>query len=235
MILKTMSPKDVAEIAAAVLASIGGGGAIVMGLSGFLGKMWAERALEKDRQEYNRLNAAFSQQLDLATRRVQAELDTITHLHKIRVESEFEKVRELWKKIAALRTAYHNLPAPGFRLVFPDKELQHKHEVEASIRFSKCLTELFEVWSGDMLSIPKNIADATETLVTLARLEEVYALQDPDPFAPGAMAGFDAQARAKFFEERANRLVTFVKGSKELEAMMRKHLQRDAEESQLVS
>ena len=43
-----MSFQDVFQIASAVLLSLGTGGAIVVGLSSWLGKVWASRILEKD-------------------------------------------------------------------------------------------------------------------------------------------------------------------------------------------
>jgi hypothetical protein len=84
-----MTPKEILEVALTVIASLGGGGVIVFGLSGYLGKRWADRALEKERHEYTKLNMEFTQQLDLATRRIQIELDAIGHLHKLKTESEF--------------------------------------------------------------------------------------------------------------------------------------------------
>src|SRR5580704_11559963 len=84
-VTRSVSLKDAFEMAAAVIVSLGGGGAIVFGLSGFLGKLWADRALqsqkaegerqlERQRQEYAQLNISFTHQLDLASKQVQAEL-----------------------------------------------------------------------------------------------------------------------------------------------------------------
>jgi hypothetical protein len=148
-----MNTKEVWEVALAVIASLGGGGLIVFGLSGYLGKLWADRALEKQKHEYAKLNIAFTQQLDLATRRIQVELDALGHLHKLAIESEFEKIRELWKKIAALRTAFYNLPKAGFRLVLADAAKQHERELKASEIFIDNINALFDVWTGEMLSI----------------------------------------------------------------------------------
>jgi hypothetical protein len=226
-----MSVKEVLEVAATVIGGLGGGGLIVFGLSGYLGKRWAESALNRQRQEYAQLNIALTQQLDLTTRRVQAELDTLSHLRKLKIELELEKVRELWKKIAIVRTAYHNVPKAGGGLAFADAEQQHKHQVNASLDFSKSLSELFNVWSQEMLSIPEHIADATLKLIDIARLEEYYALLYPDPFAPGAMAAFDGNTSAAFFNQRADRLGQFVTGAKEIESMMRKHIRGDAEDN----
>ena len=46
---KTMNYDDVFNIAAAILASVGGSAIIIVGLSSWLGKVWANRILEKDK------------------------------------------------------------------------------------------------------------------------------------------------------------------------------------------
>lgn len=42
----------IVEIAAAILVSLGGAGAIILGLSGYLGKLWAQRLMEQERASY---------------------------------------------------------------------------------------------------------------------------------------------------------------------------------------
>lgn len=43
---------DILKIVATAVASVGGGGAIVFGLSSFLGKVWANRLMEAERARY---------------------------------------------------------------------------------------------------------------------------------------------------------------------------------------
>lgn len=47
-----MTPSDVLQIALTILASLGGGVVIVFALSSFLGKVWANRLMEKDRAKH---------------------------------------------------------------------------------------------------------------------------------------------------------------------------------------
>jgi hypothetical protein len=47
-----MSFQDVLQISVTVLASLGGGGVIVVGFASWLGKVWAARILEQDRKKY---------------------------------------------------------------------------------------------------------------------------------------------------------------------------------------
>jgi len=48
------APIDVLEVALTVIASLGGGGLIVLGLSSWLGKTWATRIMERERAELER-------------------------------------------------------------------------------------------------------------------------------------------------------------------------------------
>jgi len=220
-----MTPKEILEVAVTVIGSLGGGGLIVFGLSSYLGKLWADRALEKQKQEYNQLNIAFTHQLDLATRRLQIELDALGYLHKLRTESEFEKIRELWRHVASLQAAYFNLPRAGFALVSDDEDLNRKIRIQASHNFSKRLSEAYEVWSRELLSIPEDIAKAAEELINIGRFEEAVALQFPDPYDNAAMAAFSGTTRAQFFDQRNERMEQFKTKANELLAMMRQHQQ----------
>ncbi len=49
-----MTFEDVAKIVLTIIASIGGGGLLVLGLSGWLGKVWANRLMAADQANHNR-------------------------------------------------------------------------------------------------------------------------------------------------------------------------------------
>jgi hypothetical protein len=196
----------------------------VFGLSGFLGKLWAQRGLEKQRQEYTRLNLEFSHQLDLASRRLQIELDAIGHLHRLRTESEFQKIRELWERIAVLRDAFGAIPKAGFAFVSPDKDKQHKYHIETSQEFTRRFSEARELLIEETLAIPKEIADAARDLLTIAQEEVMQAIQYPDPFDANTMVLFNDKARADFFDARSRNLKEFTTRADRLEATMRQYL-----------
>jgi hypothetical protein len=82
----------------------------VFALSGYLGKIWADRGLEKQKQEHAHVNIEFTNQLGIATRRLQTELDAVGHLRKLAIESEFQKLNALWKSLAAVEIASGTLP-----------------------------------------------------------------------------------------------------------------------------
>ena len=75
------------DLALAIITSLGGGSAIVFGLSTFLGKVWAGRILEKDKLQY---------QSEMES--IKSELNKKIHEHNVaisRVDSQrAEAVRE---------------------------------------------------------------------------------------------------------------------------------------------
>ena len=220
-----MTPKDVLEICATIIASLGGAGAIIFGLSGYLGKVWADRALASQQQQYAQLNIAFSNQLDIATRRLQVELDTLGVLHKLRTESEFDKVREMWRHIARLRGAFWSIPKAGLQFGSPDKERQHKYNVMTSEEFIKRFDEAEVFWNAESLVIPATIADSTEKVLKIAKEEVFQAFQFPDPMDRDTMIGFDSSMTANFFDQRAKNLRAFEAASQDLKKLMREYLQ----------
>ena len=146
----------------------------------------------------------------------QVELDAIGHLHKLRTESEFEKLRDLWRCVASLQAAYFGLPNQGFVLAFADESLNKKLRIQASFDFSKRLSETFEIWSRELLSIPEDIAKTAEEIIKSGRHEEILAIQFPDPYDNTAMAAFDGNSRREFWEQRNQRLEQFKTKVKEL-------------------
>jgi hypothetical protein len=71
-----MGIKEILEVAAAVLASLGGGGLIVFKLSDFLGKLWAERLMSRERAKYDRELAEFRAKLEQFNQEKLTELQT---------------------------------------------------------------------------------------------------------------------------------------------------------------
>ena len=213
--------KDVIEI----LASLGGGGAIVFGLSGYLGKVWAARELEKQRQEYLQLNLELTHQLDLIFRRAQVELDALGHLHKLRIGSEFEKERELWKRIVRLKEGFQALPHPSYVPLGPsDRDAQKEYCVTASRDFVTRCDEAVQFLNEEMLSISKPLADGATFILGIARSESVMAQLHPDPFTSEWLARLERDKAGQidsFFQRRANNLKCFCKGAEHLEQEVR--------------
>ena len=80
-----MTTGEILPIVLTAIASLGGGGAIVLGLSSYLGKLWAERLMEKERhthsEELERLRSDLKLRNDEQVKRMQNELDIYKEKH----------------------------------------------------------------------------------------------------------------------------------------------------------
>jgi len=231
-----VSLKDAFPVAAAVIVSLGGGGAIVYKLSGYLGKLWAERALqsqrtegerqlEKQRQEYAQLNISFTHQLELASKQVQAELDRIGLLHKLRTESEFQKLSDLWKTIARLKVAFHRLPHTAYDIEKPDSAAHHQNCLNWSQQFFERWRDAFELWNEEALSIPNYIYLIAAKILQIANQELPCSLEYPDPFDKTHPELLEGNALADILKKRSERADDFGKKSEDLLDEIRKYLQ----------
>jgi hypothetical protein len=91
------------EVAQAVLLSIGGGSLIILALSSWLGKIWASRILETDRNKYalemesiRQANKSVSDALQIASS---------AHSESVRIYAELrcDAVTKLWKEFRRIK------------------------------------------------------------------------------------------------------------------------------------
>ena len=220
-----MTLKEVFEIAGAIIASLGGSSAIVFALSGYFGKRWADRALERQKQEYTKLNIEFSNQIDIATRRIQIELDALGHLHKLRTEAEFDKLQGLWSQITAVRGALYALPRAGFAFLPSDEKKRKEFHMDASSSFLEKYNTAQQFLNENALSIPKQIGDAANKLLAIAQQQVPQVLLLPDPFDPDPMMNFFGETSRQFFDKREKQVQEYGKEAEKLELTMREYLQ----------
>ncbi|MCE5180851.1 MAG: hypothetical protein LLG15_03530 [Betaproteobacteria bacterium] len=81
----TVTVLELAELSGAVLVALGGGGAIVAGLSSWLGKVWAERLMGKERIAHDQALTALRAKLDRDNQQslegLRTELDLLKQKH----------------------------------------------------------------------------------------------------------------------------------------------------------
>jgi hypothetical protein len=98
-----MSFQDFLKLVGAILAAIGGGGALVLALSSWLGKIWAERILNQDRHRYNveieKVKSDYRHLVDSTLERLKDELGRGQFVHHLQFETEFKIYLDLWDKV----------------------------------------------------------------------------------------------------------------------------------------
>jgi hypothetical protein len=211
-----MSFGDALEVGAAVVASLGGGGVIVLSLSGYLGKLWAERALEREKNIYAELLLATKSELDKAASRYQVELDKLGLVHRLRLTEEFTRLGSLWKQMAILQNAFNGAVGRGLRMMPADLDERQKYQDQLRSDYIRTLYEARKYFMEEKLFVPKFIADSAELTLKEARVEsDLY-----DMFANH----HDPGVRRAYLEDGPECLEKFNSGMQALESLMREHL-----------
>ncbi len=164
-----MDWKDALTLGTTIVTSLGGGGVIVFKLSGYLGRVWADRALEKDRFEYGQLRSKLEADLRNASQFLQAELDKLSLIHKLRTEGEFQRLATMWKNFANLRSAFASLAHLGYKP--SDANQRSVYASERRDEFRSAIASTRQSFYEEMVFIPKNIADLAQDILQLAQKE----------------------------------------------------------------
>jgi hypothetical protein len=137
-----------------------------------------------------------------------------SHMHKIRTESEFEKVRELWKHIVALRDAFWSIPKAGG---FTGQRPGAKESAEFVKRYDAAARFLDE----EILCIPRSVAHEAKALLKIAFDDALRSQHYPDPFNGSASEILGEAGWRDFVESRSNNLKNFNVGAEKLANTMR--------------
>jgi hypothetical protein len=122
-----------------LIAELGGLAVIVIGLSAWLGKIWAGRILENDRQHYREELEGLKSSYEATNKSLQAELEKRIHVHRVQFEAEFRALSEIWAKITDLRSDMTSI-RPLIDVAFENEDPMEKYR-RRLLRFSQTLAE----------------------------------------------------------------------------------------------
>ncbi len=84
------------EVFISILGSIGATSALILGLSSWLGKVWAKRILEKDKFKYQ-------QDIELVKKKYEIQFDSLKAVLLRYSENQFNIYTELWSSLCELK------------------------------------------------------------------------------------------------------------------------------------
>lgn len=96
---------DILTSVAAILASVGGAGAIILGFSNWLGKIWADRFMQSERQRH-------AEALELLRSEASKEIERLRHSHQSDMDVLLRR-RKVYERIATDLRIF--LPSAGGR------------------------------------------------------------------------------------------------------------------------
>ncbi len=97
-----MSMDEIFKVSGAILASVGGAAAIIFALSSWLGKVWANRILEKDK-------LAYSSELERIKNQLRTDAEKQQFIFYLYFEGQFKLYNDLWVSISELQSEVEKL------------------------------------------------------------------------------------------------------------------------------
>lgn len=204
------------QLATAVIASLGGGSAITYGLSSYLGKRWADRALEKEKHKYSDILQAAKAELDRATNLYQVQLDALGHIHTLRTDEEFVRLGNLWKKMAILQRTFDASCGMGLKFIPADKEEAEKYRAVRRKEYEDAFCSARDYFFEEKLFIPVFIANFVDSTLMYSYKEQVQYIT--------YSGSSDPNIRQYYMNDLPDLLTKFNSGMEDLEKMMRGHI-----------
>lgn len=124
-----------------IVVSLGGASALLLALSGWLGKIFAKHIANKEVAEYNKQLEKLKGQLNVELSKLSRANDIISKINIYQFEKEYERYSEIWDNLFEIILKTKNL-FPQMGQYTKKEEKQYKEDVyieysEAYNRFSK--------------------------------------------------------------------------------------------------
>lgn len=169
-----MSWEDALRVGLVVIGSLGGAGAIVFGFSGFLGRLWADRVVERQRVKSDEGLTKLRVEVEGGLRRLDAALGHRSFLLQRVAEMELEGLRDCWQKARACVPAVN-----GPRAMHSGSDLADLNARTDQLRIAH--NALMESLGQHEPFLPDKIAQLLEQVRRTASLE-LLQIQSRKPF-----------------------------------------------------
>lgn len=207
-------------VAAAIIVSLGGAGAIILALSNWLGRVWAQRILEADRAKYRdeieRQKAQYQQELE----RLRSSLAETVHVTRAQFEIEFSALQRVWSALSELRNCMETI-RPETDIARPGETWTDKLS-ERLPPFLKAFNELLTVSRELKPWYPAEIHSAVRVAIGAANVEGIQ-LRTEHPDSPGNQS---IEAEQRWYASGRENNAKVADACEKVEQLMRERLAR---------
>jgi len=182
-----MDLKSIFEISSAIILSLGGAGGLIIALSSYIGKLWASKILEADRQKYHQELQKLTHNLSVRKTAYETYLDFIVNYHALIYkhyrlcqqteyadiirhpeQGEYSTKEEFMKKIDNFVDDVNSIEGK-LRIILPEEILYIHNELVGEFNEFKDIVKTFDnsADSGDRHKLNeamKNIASRQKSL-----------------------------------------------------------------------
>lgn len=186
---------DALYAAGAIVVSSFCGGAVVLALSSWLGKVWAGRILEKDKANYQqqieKIRSDYRQEVEEKLQRLRDQIERGQFIHRLQFETEFNMYLALWKPLARVRSLVLSL-RPSFDWLAEGKSRDAVLEERLS-SLSEVYREFQDSYRDSEPFLPPEIYEAAKELAWIMIGEARQAADHRTP---------DGDVRQDYWDER---------------------------------
>jgi len=141
----------------AFVASIGGGGAIVLGLSSYIGKLWADQLLQKKSQEFEKELESYKKDLSLEIEKYKSKSEKLTYISKVQFDAEYDIYRKIFDALFDFSAASSNLFPYGLDQIPADMEERKKEYIKRYEFYVNSFNAYSRIIEVNAPFIPKHI------------------------------------------------------------------------------
>jgi hypothetical protein len=194
-----MTFQTVMEIALAVLGSVTTGGVIVAALSSWLGKVWANRILEKDKNYYAKemfdLTSRAAKELEALKKR----LETNATSFKLEFEKEFQIYTNLWSAVVNLRNQMFLVLTLSDSSNTDHGKVTQTSKSDAVKTSTDAIKEVLQIYDINKPFYPKNIYERASDVAKLCnKLLPLSVNYDPKNISSGYIDEIVKESRLLF-------------------------------------
>lgn len=138
--------QNIVNIISWIIVSVGGAGVVILGISHWIGKIWANKFAEKHKVKYEKELEHYKSEINTRLNKLDKIEEKALYISKVNFDNEFKIYMEIWPKLIECINSTNWLYPRGIENVPIDKEELEEYKKEKYndfrknyIAFSECM------------------------------------------------------------------------------------------------